>query len=202
MKFKGILSVVLVMSFICFAAGAELALAAISDSDFLELCESGALQQIEDAINDGANINARNEDQESPLMLAAWGNSDPKVITALVKAGAEINAKDKVGDAPLMFAAISNSNPEIVKALVEAGAEVNAKNDKGSTPLILAVKNNPAELEANRSEPSPEVVLTLLQLGADAKLTDNEGKMAIDYAKESESLKDTEALNKLNEASS
>jgi len=200
MKLKWILLVVFVMSLICFAAGS--ALAAISDSDFLDLCETGNLQQIEEAINDGANINARNEDQETPLMWAAWGNPDPEVIAFLVKAGADIKAKDKEGDAPLMFAAISNSSAKIITALVEAGADVNAQNDKGSTPLILAVKFNTEDLEAQRSEPSPEVIITLLQLGADAKIKDNELKMAIDYAKEVESLKDTDALKQLNDASS
>ena len=133
-------------------------------------------------------------------MWAAY-MSNPEIVSMLLKAGADVNAKDKDGDAPLMFAAISNSNPEIITALVEVGADINAQNENGCTPLILAVKYT-EELEAERSDPSPEVIITLLQLGADTKLKDNEGKMAIDYAKESESLKDTDAFKKLSDASS
>ena len=200
MKFNGIFSFVLI-SLVCFAVSSGPVNAAISDSDFLDLCETGTLQQIEEAIKDGANINARNDDQETPLMLAAWSNSDPEVITALVKAGAQVNEKDKVGDTPLMFATTSNSNPDVTAALVKAGADINAKNNEGSTALILAVKNNPPDIEAVRVVPNPEVILTLLQLGADPKIKDNEGKMAIDYAKEVESLKDTDAIKKLSEVS-
>ena len=59
------------------------------------------------------------------------------------------------------------------------------------TPLMFAVFSN-----AN-----PEVITALLELGADPKAKDNSGKMAIDYVKEKEKFKDTDALRKLNDAS-
>ena len=73
MKFKGILVAVFTMSLICFTAGADSAFAAMSDSDFLVLCETGALKQIEDAIKAGANVNARNENEETPLRKQVEG---------------------------------------------------------------------------------------------------------------------------------
>jgi ankyrin repeat protein len=71
--------------------------ATMSDYSFLELCKNGTLQQINNAIKNGANVNARNSLGETPLMLAAFNNSTPEVIAVLVTAGADINAKNNQG---------------------------------------------------------------------------------------------------------
>jgi hypothetical protein len=47
----------------------------------------------------------------------------------------------------------------------------------------------------------PKVVMMLLELGADPKAKDDSGKMAIDYARENENLKETDAFRKLEKAS-
>ena len=44
---------------------------------------------------------------------------------------------------------------------------------------------------------NPEVIAALLKYGADAKAKDNDGKMAIDYAKDNEWLKGADALREL-----
>ena len=54
---------------------------------------------------------------------------------------------------------------------------------------------------AAASTPNPEVITTLLEAGADAKANSNAGKTAIKNARDNESLKDTDALKKLEEAS-
>ena len=48
---------------------------------------------------------------------------------------------------------------------------------------------------------NPEVITALLKLGADPKAKDSSGKTALDYAKENEKLKNTDAFWKLNDAS-
>jgi ankyrin repeat protein len=71
--------------------------AATSDNSFLVLCKNGTLQQINNAIKNGANVNARNSKGETPLMLAAGNNSNPEVIAVLMNAGADANAKNNQG---------------------------------------------------------------------------------------------------------
>ena len=49
------------------------------------------------------------------------------------------------------------------------------------------------------NNPNPKVLTVLLEAGADAKAKSNEGKTALDYARENEALKVTQALKLLEE---
>ena len=44
------------------------AFAAMSDSDFIRLCGNGSFQQIDDAIKNGANVNAKSASGWTPLI--------------------------------------------------------------------------------------------------------------------------------------
>ena len=162
---------------------------AMSDSDFIELCKKGTLQQINEAITkNGANVNAKNVADMTALMWAVESNSNTEATTALIKAGANVNAKTKDEWTPLMWAVRSkNSKIETITALINAGADVNAKSKDGMTPLIFAVRNNS----------NPNVIITLLSFKADPKVRDNSGKMAIDYAKANKALENTDVLREL-----
>ena len=94
----------------------------------------------------GAEVNAKDEDSETPLHEAASkGHLD--VVKALLAKGAEVDAKNKYGKTPLLFAAW-HDHLDVVKALLSKGAEVNAKTKDGSacwfgcgwTPLHYAAK--------------------------------------------------------------
>ena len=126
----------------------EAAVNAIHDSDFLELCKQGSLQQINDAVNKGANVNVKGEDGATPLMLAARENPDPEVITALIEAGADVNASDNEQVMTPLIGATYNSNPEVITVLIKAGANVNARNNKGATALMYAKLANRPEVMA------------------------------------------------------
>ena len=201
------------------------ALAAMSDEDFIELSLRGTLQQIQEAIRNGANVNARERLGDSiitPLNRAAAGNLNPEVIRVLIEAGADVNERGAFECTPL-FSAIYNPNLEVMIALIEAGADVNARNAFGRTPLLEAIKatylevailtilvNAGADVNARTDffemtalmmaslwDPNPEVITTLLNLGADPKIKNVDGRMAIDLARENEALRDTDALRKL-----
>ena len=165
-------------------------LAVMTDYDFLVLCGKGPIQQINGAIKNGANVNARGNKDITPLMFAVMNNPNPEVLSALIKAGADVNAKDKAGLTPLMFAAWYNSSPKTLITLVNAGADVNMKSNTGTTPFMFAVMNNS----------NPEVILTLLQLGVNSKERDNSGFMAMDYARERIALRNTDVFWTLNDA--
>jgi ankyrin repeat protein len=142
----------------------------MSDADFRELCEKGSAQQIVDAIKDGANVHARDEYRGTPLliMLMAWNNPNPEVITAFVNAGADVNAQSASGATPLIMAA-RNLNPKILAALLKAGADVNAKDEYGRTPLLGAAGWND----------NPQVIAALIKAGADVNAKDDSGRTAL-----------------------
>jgi ankyrin repeat protein len=170
----------------------------LSDSGFIELCKSGSLQQINGAIANRANVNARDKGWTS-LMAAAGENSDPEVTAALIKAGADVNATNISGRTPLILAAGNNSNPEVIKTLIDSGADVNPKTD-GNTPLMAAAGDNPNSeaitilikagadvnavnisgktplLLAAKNNPNPEVIKILIKAGADVNVKDIDGK--------------------------
>ena len=53
-------------------------------------------------IQAGADVNAKDEEGETPLHGAADENTNPDIIIALVQAGANINAQDRLlGSTPL-----------------------------------------------------------------------------------------------------
>jgi hypothetical protein len=110
-------------------------------NDFFELCQKGTVKQVKKAIALGADVNATNADDVTPLMLAASSNT-PSVIRALIQAGAEINAEDSLCQTPLMFAAKANDRPEVIDVLVQAGAEVNAHDLFYQTALLAAIASN------------------------------------------------------------
>jgi len=76
------------------------------------------------------------------LMYAAELNSNPEVITTLLKAGAKLDDRDTNGMTALMVAAHFNPNPEVITILINAGADGKLKSSKGKTAFDYA-KDNP-----------------------------------------------------------
>lgn len=124
-----------------------------------------------------------------PVWLVASGT--PRQVQAAIDNGADVNARDVLNMTPLMYAAELNPNPKVITTLIAAGADIKARDDHGATPLMVAAA----------STPNSEVITTLLAAGANAKAKSNAGKTAFGKARDNESLKDTDALKKLEEAS-
>ena len=134
-KHPGLLGLLLFLTVLAvFTANAS---AAMTDKDFIKLCESGTAEKVKTALADGTNANARDKDGRTALMAASANNSS-KVVTALLDAGADVNAKSKDGQTALMLAAQNNSNPEAVKTLLAAGADVFIKSNAGNNALWYA----------------------------------------------------------------
>jgi ankyrin repeat protein len=103
-------------------------------NDFFAICKYGSIQQVNDAIKAGADVNTM-------LMHVAGVNSDPEVIAALIEAGAKVNQNEPAGRTPLMFAAGNNTNPEVIMTLLKFGADAKAKDNSGS-PVMAFAKGN------------------------------------------------------------
>lgn len=106
---------------------------------------------------------------------------DLQAVKELVKSGEGVNDIDKWGWTALMWSVYYGNIP-VAKWLLEQGADPNIKTEKnygsyikGTTALILAAAYG-----------HHEAVAALLKKKADASYVDKKGKMAIDYARESE----------------
>ena len=85
----------------------------------------------------GANVNAKNHFDDTPLLVATQSNQDINMVKILVNGGANVNARNKHGITPLRWA-VYHQNCEVAKLLVSEGANINAKDHDGLTPLSLA----------------------------------------------------------------
>ena len=162
------------------AAFAVTAFAVISDYDFLALSARGSLEQIVDAIDDGADVNVSDDIGRTPLIYAATFNPDPEVVRVLIEAGADVNAQIEDVWSPedgttALMAAMTRSAPEVIRALVGAGADVNARNRLGWTPLLLA---------AGSVNSNPETIRTLIDAGAYLNAVSMEGSSVLMLAAE------------------
>lgn len=73
-------------------------------------------------INAGADVNARDSVERTPLIAAAYyGNTSPDIYTMLIEAGADINAVDYFGRTALSYA-IEKNLIVIQEILLQAGA--------------------------------------------------------------------------------
>ena len=78
-------------------------------------------------ITQGADINARDEYERTPLHYHAQVNNVEKVAL-LLERGADIEVQDKYKNTPLHFA---EYNVEVAQLLIEKGADIKAKNNMG-----------------------------------------------------------------------
>ena len=115
------------------------------------------------------NVEARNAQDESPLMLAAL-KGHVEAVRALIARDADVN---KTGWAPLHYAASAGSpqHVAIIALLLENHAFIDAASPNGTTPLMMAAHYG-----------SNEAVQLLLEEGADPTLKNQLGLTATDFA--------------------
>ena len=165
----------------------------MSDGDFIKLCESGNVGEVEEAIKDGANVNAEDNDGWTALMWAVF-YVYTEIVKLLLEHGADVNAKSNNGWTALHLA---EGHSEIVRLLryhvakekrrdeyfielckfgnvgeveeaIKEGANINAKDNYGATALMEAA-----------NEGNTAIVKLLLKHGADVNAEDNYGTTAL-----------------------
>jgi ankyrin repeat protein len=86
----------------------------------LAAVESGTLNEVTSLLERGANVDARDDFERTPLMMASLGGHS-RITEVLIKAGADLDATAKYGQTALQFAE-ERGNNDIVALLLGAGA--------------------------------------------------------------------------------
>jgi ankyrin repeat protein len=149
-------------------------------------------------LDHGAGLEARDQDQNTPLLWAAKCASK-ETINLLLDKGADIEARDAWKHTPLLCA-VKYAEKETVSLFLDKGADIEARDTQGYTPLLCSVTHR-----------DKETVSLLLDKGADIEARDTQGHTpllcAVKYShKETVSLlldkgADTEARNSRGETS-
>ena len=93
--------------------------------------ENSDYDRVVTLVESGANINAKNDDGESPLHFAAmYGNV--QITRFLLSTGADIRIVDDEGNTPLHWAAAAGQLHQ-VRLLIDHGAAADAQNKMGQT---------------------------------------------------------------------
>lgn len=98
--------------------------------------------RIEYLLKRGAKIDARDTEQQTPLIVAAKGG-DISVMNGLLEYKANPNAQDDDGWTAAMHAVRSNE-PKVFRLLGKHKADFNLTNKDGATALAMAVNDNKA----------------------------------------------------------
>jgi len=91
-------------------------------------------------IEEGVDVNEKNDKDQTPLHLAAE-NNQTGIITLLLENNADLSSKDK-NNCTVLDAAVLKGSEEAVELLINKGANINNSDELGVTPLHLAVMNN------------------------------------------------------------
>lgn len=100
----------------------------------------GDLAQVEDLLDEGANVNAIGQSGRTALSFAA-GRCRDDVVAKLINRGANVNAKDNHGRTPLMWASMQNHCSNAVNILLANGANAFEKDNGGRTAIDYASSN-------------------------------------------------------------
>ena len=168
------------------------------DQNDKELFDSIAIhsaQGVDQALEEGADVNARDLRHHTPLHRAT---GQPLIVRRLLARGADPNAIDDSGRTPL-HASVGNpetnrfARMEVMRDLLDAKADPNIADLKGQTPL-----HDAATIPRETATP----VSQLLRAGADPTARDDLGNTPLHYAARHRAQHRGQAVHYLLEAGS
>ena len=137
----------------------------------------GDLQKVQAALNSGADINCRiNNNGSATLLLycaANDGKNKKQMIALLLANGADVNAQARHRVTALHCLLMSdNSTPDMMEMLLQKGADPNAAPDTDITPLTMAVYR----AVKDPSDDNLGFVQVLIQYNADPNVKSGPGR--------------------------
>jgi ankyrin repeat protein len=139
------------------------------DQELIRAVNSNNLPEVSRLLSVGADVNAKDNRDRTPLHWASL-RGHVQVVVELLEHGADIEAKDNIEYTPLHFACYFG-RVAIVNELRSRGANIEAKHNDGNTPLHLASCNGYVA-----------IVEALLSGGANVLAANNQGWLPIHYA--------------------
>ena len=199
---------VLIPLAIVMSTGSEAANTKSEGALFLEAVHRGDLERTIRLIDQGVDVDTRDDRGRTALLLAVHENHID-IAEALIQSGADINARDDIDDNPYLYAG-AEGRLEILRMTVAAGADLNSVNRYGGTALIPAAHHGHVEtvkyllsteididhinylgwtalLEAvilgDGGDAHYSIVDMLLRGGADPNIADKDGVSPLDHTR-------------------
>mgnify|MGYP001187742189 CR=1 FL=1 len=147
-------------------------------------------------VKNGADVNAQDENGNTPLHLLTNTIRNIASIKLLVEKGASINIKNKEGinafSKAIELARYRNiDNEQTINFLIEQGADVNTEDENKVTPLMKIISIGETQ------ELNLELIKKIITNGANIDAYDKNGKTALHYAMEQKSRYENRKLIKL-----
>ncbi|XP_049945583.1 ankyrin repeat, PH and SEC7 domain containing protein secG-like isoform X2 [Schistocerca serialis cubense] len=132
--------------------------------------KEGSVSKVRTLLVVGADVEAKDENQQNPLHWAA-ARGHVEVARRLLEDEADVNARDRWQNTPLHQAAWNGHAP-VVRLLAASFANHDASDESGNTPLHDAARRGHAD-----------AATALLEAGADREVRNDNGDTPLDLAK-------------------
>ena len=105
----------------------------------------GNTEQVRELLNEGADINRRDDNGRTALMFAVI-NAYHETMKVLLEHGADVNARSNVGGTALMAAALAG-DLKTAQALLDRGADVHARlSETNENAMTIATSHGYDEI--------------------------------------------------------
>jgi ankyrin repeat protein len=156
------------------------------DENIFKAINENDLNEVKNAINQGANINAQLEKYEdygnpgwTPLMAATASNT-LEIVNYLLDKGADISLRNSNGSTVLDLAC-RRGRLKVVTLLLEKGADIHTKDNDGHTPLMAICSGKTLDTDGTE-EDYLKIARLLIEQGADVNEMENKGETALHKA--------------------
>ena len=138
-------------------------------SALITSCYSSNYEIAKYLLNHGADVNIRDNYDDTPLMYCGFISGRADIAELLLQHGADVNVKNEDGDTTLMFSC-AKAFIDIVKLVLRYDADVNIRNNDGMTALMHSCRIENADIN---------IVKLLLKRDAEVDVQDKGGRTAL-----------------------